>query len=624
MRFHLHYLVGRAEERLTFDTQPDIAKALGYEDRPSALGVERFMKRYFLVAKEVGELSRVFLSAVEAELGAEWTFLSFPGSVEGFPLRQNRLSLPDEKHFERQPLDLLRIFTVAQKTGRAIHPRATGALSRARALITPAFRADPAAQILFLDILTGSQPDEALSAMNEAGILSRFLPDWGRIVGQMQYDMYHVYTVDEHTLHVIANLTRLENLDEPPEYILAATLVRTLSPASRRELYIALLLHDIAKGRGGDHSILGEQIAYKFGKRFGLSQAETETIAWLVRWHLAMSDIALKRDLEDERTIADFARLVQSPERLRLLLILTYCDIHGVGPGRWNNWKAGLLSELFSRTGGLLSGSPFAQGADARVANAQEAARRALAGVAPEHVERFIAMGSAGYWLAYDAATHARHAHLIEEANPAAINVWTHVDEDRSITEITVYADDMPGLFCTLAGSIAATGFSIVDAKISSIGHGKVLDVFSVQDASGDSGAVRDRRELLLQMLERARQGTLDIAADLGRRSTTFIRRTRALPAPARVIIDNEASQHQTVIEVNGRDRPGLLYTLAAMMVELGLHISSAKISTYGHRVVDVFYVHDGKGEKIGDVDGRLHHIYVRLMQVLAEPVKSP
>jgi [protein-PII] uridylyltransferase len=622
VRMHLHYQVGRAEERLTFDTQPQIAKALSYEDRAGALGVERFMKRYFQVAKEVGELSRLFLSAVEAELEAEWKFFVFPTVVEGFPLRQERLSLPDEKHFERQPLDLLRIFRVAQKTGRAIHPRAISAISRARPMITPAFRADPAAHALFLDIIAGEQPDETLSAMNEAGILSRFLPDWGRIVGQMQYDMYHVYTVDEHTLHVIANLAKLEQPELPLEFPLAASLVKQIR--SRRELYIALLLHDIAKGRGGDHSILGEQVAFKFCRRFGLTQAETETIAWLVRWHLAMSDIALKRDLEDERTIADFARLVQSPERLRLLLILTYCDIHGVGPGRWNNWKAGLLSELFTRTSDLLSGSPSAQSSATRVAMAQEAARRALKKLSPKHVECFIEMGSAGYWLAYDAATHARHAHLIEEvaASPAAINVWTHVDTERSITEITVYADDAPGLFCTLAGSIAATGFSIVDAKISAIGQGKVLDVFSVQDASGDTGAVRDRREILLQNIERSRRGELNIAEDLSRRSNTFIRRTRALPAPPRVIIDNEASLTQTVIEVNGRDRPGLLYTLAATMVELGLHISSAKISTYGHRVVDVFYVHDGNNAKIGDAGGRLHHIYERLMQVLAEGVK--
>ncbi len=621
VRVHLHYLVGRAEERLTFDMQRQIAAAFGYEDRAGALGVERFMKRYFLVAKEVGELSRLFLSAIEAELGAEWKFVLFPASIEGFPLRQEQLSLPDDKHFERQPLDLLRIFLVAEKTGRSIHPRATSAISRSRALITPALRSDPVANDIFLEIMTESKPHEALGAMTEAGILSRFLPDWGRIVGQMQYDMYHVYTVDEHTLHVIANLAALEAPEGPYGFPLAATVLRQI--CSRRELYIALLLHDIAKGRGGDHSILGEQVAYKFCRRFGLSAAETETIAWLVRWHLAMSDIALKRDLEDERTIADFARLVQSPERLRLLLILTFCDIHGVGPGRWNNWKAGLLSELFTRTSDLLSGSATT-GSGTRVAQAQEAARRAMNQLSPVHIERFIEMGSAGYWLAYDALTHARHAELIEEAtlSPNTIHLWTHVDAERSITEITVYADDRPGLFCTLVGSIAATGFSIVDAKISAIGQGKVLDVFSVQDASGDTGAVKDRRDLLLQNIERSRAGELNIAEDLSRRSTTFIRRTRALPAPPRVIIDNEASLTQTVIEVNGRDRPGLLYALASRMVELDLHISSAKISTYGHRVVDVFYIHNGRGAKIDDQNGRLHKIYECLMQVLSEGVK--
>ena len=620
VRTHLHYLLTRAEERLTFDVEQEIARRLGYTGRTGALEVERFMKRYFLVAREIGELNRVFLSAVQAELGPERKLLAFAGNIEGFPLRQDQLSIPDEKYFKRNPLDLLRIFVVSQRAQRPIHPRAESAIARARALITPTLRASPAASALFLEILDGSHVAETLMHMSEAGVLGRFMPDWARVVGQMQYDMYHVYTVDEHTLHVLANLSRMERGELDETFPIAAAALRQLS--SRRELYLSLILHDIAKGRGGDHSILGEQVAKKVCRRLGLSDAETDTVAWLVRWHLAMSDVALKRDLEDEKTIADFAALVQSLERLKLLLVVTTCDIEGVGPGRWNSWKAGLFSELYARTSDLLSGTPTSKGASSRVRVAQELARMELSDWSEQEFETFIALGSPGYWLAYDAAAHARHARQIghAEAMGETLSVATRVDPARAVTEISVYAEDRPLMFSRLAGGIAATGFTIVDAKISPLSNGKVLDVFSVYDVNGNTGDVDNRHERLTEMLDRSLAGTLTLSDVLARRSTTLIGRTKVLPAPPRVLIDNDISQTHNVIEVNGRDRPGLLYALTATLNDIGVRVASAKISTYGHRVVDVFYVTDHNGAKI--VEGAwLHHIYVKLMDVLNEPV---
>jgi [protein-PII] uridylyltransferase len=621
VRIHLHYLLGRAEERLTFEVEQEIARRLGYTDRSGTLEVERFMKRYFLVVKEVGELGRVFLSAVDAELSPEWRFLALPIGVEGFPLRQEQVSIPDPKHFERTPLDLIRIFMVAAKHGRPIHPRAESAITRSRGLINAGFRADPAANALLLGILDGPGPDIALQRMNEAGILGRFLPDWGRVVGQMQYDMYHVYTVDEHTLKVIGNLGRIERGELETAFPLATAAFRKLS--SRRELYVALMMHDIAKGRGGDHSIIGEQVAKKFCRRLGLSDAETETVAWLVRYHLSMSDVALKRDLEDEKTITDFAELVQSPERLRLLLVLTTCDIEAVGPGRWNSWKAGLLSELFAHTSDMLSGTPTSRGVGSRVRVAQELARKELADWSDREFESFAALGSPGYWLAYDAIAHAWHARMIGDAESMGepLSVATRIDAVRAVTEIVVYAPDSPRLFSHLAGAIAATGFTIIDAKISPLTNGRVLDIFSVLDAHGETGDVGDRREKLAEILTRSLEGTLSLDDALAKRSTTLIGRTRALPAPPRVLIDNDVSQGFNVIEVNGRDRPGLLYALTSTLNDIGVRISSAKISTYGHRVVDVFYVTDHNGAKI--VEGAwLHHIYVKLMEVLGVSIE--
>ena len=621
VRTHLHYLVGRAEERITFEVQREIAQRLGYTDRTGALEVERFMKHYFLVARDVGELSRIFRSAVEAELGTDRKFLNFLTSVEGFPLRQDKLSISDEKYFERNPVELMRIFHAAQKTKRGIHPRAQSAISRARTLVNAAFRANMDANRLFLDILDTPRADDTLRAMNEAGILGRFLPDWGRVVGQMQFDMYHVYTVDEHSLHVISNLARLERGELAEHFPLAASSMKKIK--SRRELFLAVIMHDIAKGRGGDHSILGAAAATKFCRRLGLDDAETETVTWLVRWHLAMSDVALKRDLEDEQTIGDFANLVQSPERLRLLLILTTCDIEGVGPGRWNSWKAGLLAELYARTSDMLSGTPTSKGSSSRVVVAQEAARAELADWSDANFQRFAALGPPGYWLAFDAKTHARHARQIGGADVAgpAISVTTYIDNARGVTEITVYAADSPLLFSQLAGGIAATGFTIVDARISPLANGKVLDVFLVHDAHGHStGHITDRRDRLMKMIERSVSGELEIGDELAKRSTTAPGRSKALPAPPRVIIDNDASQGHNVIEINGRDRPGLLYALTKKLTDVGVRISSAKISTYGHRVVDVFYVRDAQGKKITE-GAWLHHIYVELMAVLGERI---
>ncbi len=630
VRTHLHYLVGRAEERLTFDVQREIARRLGYTDRTGSLEVERFMRHYFLVARDVGELGRVFMSAVEEELGTERKFLAFPASVEGFPLRQGRLSIPDGRYFERNPVDLIRIFRISQKTGHPIHPRAQSAISRGRARVNAGLRAEPEANRLFVEIIDSPGAHETLRAMNEAGILGRFMPDWGRVVGQMQFDMYHVYTVDEHTLYVVSNLARMESGELAEAFPIASAALKTIR--SRRELYLAALLHDIAKGRGGDHSVLGAQVAAKFCRRLGLSDAETDSVAWLVRWHLAMSDVALKRDLEDGRTIRDFANMVQSPERLRLLLVLTTCDIEGVGPGRWNSWKAGLFSELFARVSDVLSGLPTSKGSSSRVLVAHEAARSELADWSDQEFARFVALGPAGYWLAYDAKAHGRHARLIGEAEALGqkISVATRLDEARGVTEITIYADDGPLLFSQLAGGIAATGLTIVDAKISPLANGKVLDVFSVHDASGStgqasghaSGRITDRHDRLVRMIEHGVSGALVLSDELARRGSTFIGRTKVLPAPPRVLIDNDASQSHNVIEVNGRDRPGLLYGLTAKLNEINVRVSSAKISTYGHRVVDVFYVTDPSGAKITEGPW-LHHIYVELMGVLGESVEK-
>src|SRR5712691_2770763 len=315
VRCHLHYLAGRAEERLTFDLQAQIARQMGYADDARTRGVERFMKDYFLVAKDVGDLTRIFCAILEADQKRKrrlsWVrWGAGRRALGGFLLDGEWLTIPAEDFFTKDPVALLRLFHVAQEHGLDIHPRALRTASQSLTLVDRGLREDPEANRLFLEILTSRKdPETALRRMNEAGILGRFIPDFGRVVAQMQYDMYHHYTVDEHTLFAIGILHKIESGRLKDEHPLATQLAATI--VSRRALYLAVLLHDIAKGRGGDHSEIGERIALELGPRLGLSGEETETVAWLVRWHLLMSGTAFKLEISELKTVGDFEERVQ-------------------------------------------------------------------------------------------------------------------------------------------------------------------------------------------------------------------------------------------------------------------------------------------------------------------------
>ena len=487
VRCHLHYLAGRAEERLTFDLQTEIGQRMGYTDHAGSRGVERFMKHYFLVAKDVGDLTRIFCAILEADQQRKrrlsWVRWGIGRrGLEGFIIDGERLTIPSEDFFEKDPTALVRLFHMAQRTELDIHPRALRRAGQSLRLIDAALRENPEANQLFLEILTSRKdPEAALRRMNEAGVLGRFIPDFGRVVAQMQYDMYHHYTVDEHTLFAIGILHKIETGQLKDEAPLSSVLFPTI--ISRRALYLAALLHDVAKGRGGDHSVLGEGIALKLGPRLGLSAEETETVAWLVRWHLLASSTAFKRDIGDPRTIDDFVALVQSPERLKLLLILTSADIRAVGPQVWNGWKAALLRDLYERAVEVMSGGLIAEPRAARIAAAQAAVREKLPDFTEAEFAAFIKAGYPYYWLSFDAEIHARHARLMREAQAsgAPLVVEKRVDAKRAVTEITLYTADHPGLFSRIAGALAVSGANIVDARIMTMSNGMALDIFWVQ-----------------------------------------------------------------------------------------------------------------------------------------------
>ena len=369
---------------------------------------------------------------------------------------------------------------------------------------------------------------------------------------------------------------------------------------SRRALFVAMLLHDAAKGRGGDHSELGAELALHVCPALGLTPEETETVSWLVLHHLLISETAFRRDIEDPKTILDIAEVVQSPERLRLLLVLTVADMRAVSAKVWNGWKATLLRELYWRVAEVLAGGLSVPERDVRVARAKDAAAKLLAGHPRAEIDHFLGLGYPGYWLSFDPETHARHAAMIQEARAAKapLTVRTRVLENRAVTEVTVYCTDHPGLFSKIAGALAVAGASIVDARIHTMTDGMALDTFWVQDYQGGALDAPHRLARLSVLVEQALSGRLRLRDEI-RKLKREPARLRAVTVPPRVVIDNHASNTHTVIEVNGRDRPGLLHDVTAAMSDQGMQIASAHITTYGVRAIDVFYVKDVFGLKV-------------------------
>ncbi len=623
VRCHLHYLAGRPEERVTFNVQEDIGKRMGYADRPGARGVERFMKHYFLVAKDVGDLTRV-LCAVLEEQQKKRRFrlprLSFrKAAVPGFSVDGDRLGVDGADAFKDRPLKLLSLFQKAHENHLDIHPQALRLVSQNLNLINDELRNDAEANRVFIAMLTSrDDPVPTLTRLNEAGVFGRFLPEFGRIVAQMQYDMYHVYTVDEHTIRAIGIFNRIERGEHKKDHPVVSSVIKELE--SRLVIYVALLLHDIAKGRGGDHSEIGAEIALRLCPRLGLNDWETETVSWLVRHHLAMSRTAFKRDLDDSKTLTDFIGLVQSPERLRLLLALTVADIRAVGPGVWNGWKAGLLRELYFRATEEMTGRPAEGARGDRVENAKATLKEKLADWPREEIERHLALGRDDYWLSFDAETLLHHARLIRKADDQnlSLHIETRVDEARGATEFIIYTPDHAGLFAQIAGAMALGNVSVVDAKIVTLTTGMALDTFWVQDRSHAPIAGKGGLKRLWGRIEDALAGTLQPRREIEKQRLKAIpSRTRVFKVPPRVIIDNEASANHTVIEINGRDRPGFLYDVTAALTAENLQIASAHISTYGERVVDVFYIKDVFGLKVENPD-RLASVHAHLMDAIA------
>jgi [protein-PII] uridylyltransferase len=616
VRCHMHEISNRAEDRLTFDLQIEVARRMGFTERRGRPSVERFMHLYFLMAKTVGDLTGVFLAHLDdamASKGRRYLPAMFtrPKKLDGFVLDRGRITIPQDDFFQEKPARMIEIFALADKHDLQIHPNAMRALNRDAALIDRKVRDDPEANALFMSVLTSPRdPEKVLRWMNEAGTFGRFVPDFGRVVAQMQHDMYHVYTVDEHTLFAIGMLHRIEMGELKEELPLATEIFHHVQ--SRSALYLSVLLHDIAKGRGGDHSELGAEIALKLGPRLGLSDEETETVAWLVRHHLAMSKTAFKRDLSDYKTILDFAEIVQSPERLRLLLLLTIVDIRAVGPGVWNSWKRQLLTGLYEAAEEVIRPGHKQRGRQERI----EAKRTMLydrLAVDTRTFDKLVKRFPDSYWIAEPDHILEQNARRLLAAGPADLSIDAQPYPERGATLVTVYAADHPGLFYRIAGAIHLAGGNIIDARIHTLRDGTALDNFLVQDPFGGRFDAPEQLQRIKTYIEDALSNRQKLMAKLDQRPLSRTR-AEAFEVVPEVLIDNKASNRFTVIEVAARDRPALLLSLAFALFQSKTMVHSAHIATFGERAVDTFYVTDLLGGKL-ESKARLATLERRLVE---------
>ncbi len=590
VRCHLHLAAGRAEEKLTFDLQPEVARRMGWRGRGDEPAVERFMRRYFLVARDVGALTRAMSATLEARQQKKTLSLSrlIPGrrrdlGVEGFVEDAGRLSVTGPEVFADDPVKLLTLFVTADRHDLDLHPHAFSAVTRSLGLVTPRLRRAPQATAALLHILAhGQRPYRVLTIMNEAGLLGRFLPEWGRIVGQTQFNMYHAYTVDEHTLQAIGIINDIHRGKLKADHPLASEVIHLI--ADPEALMLAMLLHDV--GKGGDRGQLedGAISARRACERLGLEPRRIELVVWLVRHHLALSDYAQKRDVSDPDTVRAFAELVGDPERLRMLLVLTVADIRAVGPGVWNSWKGQLMRSLYAAVEALFRGEAV-QTTDPLADRAGLVARAFACGAAAE-----ARTGAAG---------------RIEQT-----------------TEIALAARDRPGLFADLAAVLAAAGADVTGARVATAADGTVLDVFQVQDGADQPYGQAEPRRLtqLIAALEAAARGEASVPPPpmppaSPRRAVFDVRPV--------VMIDNAASAEATVIEVSGADRPGLLAELSRTLTDHDLSIRSAHVASFGERAVDSFYVTDARGRKLTS-DVLLDEVHQALEAVLDRAPAAP
>jgi [protein-PII] uridylyltransferase len=590
LRVRLHYLAGRREDRLIFDQQAALARELGLADTPARRASEQLMQRYYRAAKVVRQMNTILLQNLHARL--------YPAATEPMPIDaqfqrvDELLDIRDEALFERTPAAMLDAFIALQRDPelKGMSARTLRALVRSRHRIDASFRRDPANRARFLQIFREPRGlTHALRRMNLYGILGQYLPVFGRIVGQMQHDLFHVYTVDEHILMVIRNLRRFTEAQHAHEYPLCSRLIGDFE---RKEvLYLAGLFHDIAKGRGGDHSTLGARDAARFCRAQGLDAEDAALVAWLVREHLTMSSTAQKQDITDPAVVQAFAQRVGSERRLIALYLLTVADIRGTSPKVWNAWKAKLLEDLFQAARAEITGGSAARSihdsVQARQAEAQRLLRLyAVREGAEEALWKHVDTPYFQRHTADEIAWHARHLYWrVDGAKPV---VKARLARGGAGVQVLAYLPDQRELFARICGFFGRAGLSILDAKVHTTRHNYALDTFAVHDPANPLASYRETMQYIeYELTERLTDPHPVEPPAEGRIS----RQLRHFPLTPEVQIFPDDKGTHYILEVVAGDRPGLLARIAYVLAKANVNVASAKINTLGERAEDVFLI---------------------------------
>ncbi len=608
VRCHLHFETSRPEERLSFELQQELARRLGYSTRPGQKDVERFMRHYFLIAKDVGDLTRIVCAALEEKRIKRVPVLTRVLGTFGlgaateldhsFIIERGRLNFNSPSLFDDDPTNLVRLFHYADLHATLLHPNLVQLASRSLDLITNDVRDDPEANHLFLEIVSSPRgPERTLRRMNEAGVLGRFIPEFGLIVAMTQFNRYHHFTVDEHLLRTVGIISELEHGRLSDVHPLSHKIFPTLE--NRRVLYVAAFMHDIAKGRPDDHSIAGAKIAKELCPRLGMTKSESETVSWLIEQHLVMSDVAQRRDLFDSKTISDFSALVQSPGRLKLLLMLTVADICAVGPGVWNGWKGELLRTLYLETEPSVSGGHSETGKAGRAQSARKEFKVAMSDWRQDQIEQHNKRLGDPYWLTTHLELQTAHARLIEKAEIKAtiFNTSNNTSAFLDSTRLHIYMPDHTDLLTTISGACVISGADIVDALIFTTSDGWALDTVVLKRIFESADETR-RAQRISDTIESVLRGDLRLPEAVENR-TAPQEKDDLFDITPQIVISNSLSDHSTVIEIACLDRPGLLFDITQALREINLKIRSAHIATFGERAVDVFYVRDLFGHRI-------------------------
>ena len=621
VRCHLHFRSFRGDDRLAMDAQLDLAKTMNFKNTITQKDVERFMKRYFLATKTVGSLTRIFCAAIETEFNKplRLSFLSFKKKEDVYPfdIELGRLFVKNKEVLSENPVNIIKLFNISHNKNIDIHPKTLRYLNSLQRLINHEVRHDFDANKMFLDILTSDKDStRTLRLMNESNILGKFIPEFQKIVGLMQFDMYHSYTVDEHTIFTISNLYSLKKGEFKNFAPLASKIILEIS--SKKCLFVAMLLHDIAKGRKGDHSENGALIASVVCPRLGLSKEETKTVEWLILYHLLMSKTAFRYELGDARVIKSFVDKVKSVERLKLLLVLTVADIKGVGPEIWNDWKGSLITELYSKSFDMLQ----KDNVNETIKTPKKSFEIFLIenGLSNSDAKKYCSYYYNNYWEIFKLSRIINHYEIFRNMYKDSKKFKVHLFDESKLkaTELLVIAPDHHGLFSLISGLVSASGYDVVNAKIITRSDGYALDTFFIQNKNRQPIIEEHSKKKLLKIISQGLEGNFNVEKALNKRWEEIPARFRAIKAPTRVIIDNNMSDEYSILEIKCKNAPGVLYRITKVITSLGLQINTANVSTYGDRVVDIFYIKDAFGLKI-DNNKSMDKVIMSILKTLEE-----